>query len=807
MRRLRNLLPSVRSSDIRQRHCALISVRSFGALTRSLSMPRYLAATLSVLFVFASPFLMPAAPALSQAEGSAQESGSRGLLDTIDTLKSAVRIEANEIERRERDKLTIARGDVRILMENRILNADEVEADEAQQVIRARGRVQLIDGKSRLDGDRLEYHYRTNTGVMYQARGAIPPATTFQGIEVHKEGDRRYRLVDGSFTTCRICQPEPGGVDWEIHAKEALLEVDEYLEAKSASFWVRGIPSLYAPYILYPVGPRRTGFLIPSIGTGGRSGFTFKQPFFWAIDESQDLTLTGAYRSKRGPEGQASYRYVLGPEASGFVDGRIMKDRESERRNEVRATLTARHDQQLDPRLSLKADINYVSDRVFRRAFADSPPETRTASFTDARVFLTQMWQQYGLELRLDDSRTLNPDTRDSRLSRAPEVNFFASPQRLFGSPILLEGRASGTYLQRKETPDSGRTDLFPRLLLPWRLATFAAMTPSIGFRETAYTKHRGGGGGTSRELFEARNELTARFFRNFDVAGARVNRLVHLLEPRLSYWYVTAGNQRKIPQFDSVDYISPQNRITYSLTNRLLTKFKEADGAIRTHELVSFSIGQSVNLNPQTRTFSDLFLNALTPERIDQAVREASREPAGRTGFSRVRERRFSNLVADLRASPLQHLGFYGVTAINTERNRIDAIEAGVRLTYPEYGRLELAHSFIRGGDTADQEEGPFRDRKTSGIIGRLLLTPIKNVAINYYGRYDPRRGTSLENNVVLTYATCCWMAGIHFVNRRNRAFESGVGGSEDSVEFFFDLLTGGAPPPPERGARYLRR
>ncbi|MCZ7626647.1 MAG: hypothetical protein M5R38_13465 [Candidatus Methylomirabilis sp.] len=111
-------------------------------------MPRYLAATLSVLFVFASPFLMPAAPALSQAEGSAQESGSRGLLDTIDTLKSAVRIEANEIERRERDKLTIARGDVRILMENRILNADEVEADEAQQVIRARGGCNSSMGKA-----------------------------------------------------------------------------------------------------------------------------------------------------------------------------------------------------------------------------------------------------------------------------------------------------------------------------------------------------------------------------------------------------------------------------------------------------------------------------------------------------------------------------------------------------------------------------------------------------------------------------------------------------------------------------------
>ncbi len=763
-------------------------------------MPRYLLPVLLAFFLLTIPWFTPAV--------LAQDTESRGLLDRIDELKSAVRIEANEIERRERDKVAIARGDVRILMENRILNADEVEVDEVQEIIRARGRVQLIDGASRLDGDRLEYSYRTNTGVMHQAKGAIPPATVFQGVEVHKEGDRRYRLVDGHFTTCRICQPEPGSVDWEIHAKEAVLEQDEYLEAKSASFWIRGLPVLYTPYILYPVGPRRTGWLIPNIGAGGRSGFTYKQPFFWAIDESQDLTLTGGYREKRGPEAQASYRYILGPEASGFIDGRIMKDRDSERRREVRATISARHDQQFNPELSLKSDINYVSDRVFRRAFSDSAPEARTASFTNARVFLTQMWQQYGLELRLDDSRTLNPDTNDSRLSRVPEVNFFASPQRLFGLPVLLEGQLSGTYLQRKETPDSGRADLFPKLLLPWRLTNWATMTPSIGFRETAYTKRPGsGGGGTSRELFEARNDLTARFFRSFDVAGVRVDRLVHLLEPRLSYWYITAGNQQRIPQFDQVDYISPQNRMTYSLTNRLLTKFKEADGATRTYEFLSLSLSQSVNLNPQTRTFSDLFLNALTPERIDQAVREATRREAARTGFSRVRERRFSNLVADLRASPLQNLSLYGVTAINTEKNRVDGVEAGVQLAYPEYGRVELAHSFIRGGDTDDQDEGPFRDRKTSGIIGRLLLTPMKNVAINYYGRYDPRQDTSLENNVVVTYATCCWMVGIHFLNRTKRFFNDRIHDHENSIEIFFDLLTGGAPPPPERGAKYLRR
>jgi LPS-assembly protein len=732
----------------------------------------------------------------------AQDTASHGLLDKINEIKSAVHIEANEMEYRERDKLTIARGDVRIRMENRLLNADEVELDQAQEVIRARGLVQLIDGASRLNGDRLEYHYRTNTGVMYRAKGAMPPATVFQGVEIHKEGDRRYRLIDASYTTCRICEPEPGGVAWEMRAKEAVVEQGEYIEAKSASFWIRGIPSMYTPYISYPIGPRRTGLLIPKLGVN-RGGFTFRQPFFWAIDESQDLTLTGIYRTKRGVEGQAAYRYVLGPEASGLVEGRVIQDRRNEAQSEVRTTITARHDQHWNPELSLKSDINYVSDRRIQQRFPETPPELRTANLTNSRVFLTQLWPNYGLQFLVDDTRTLESRITDSRLSRLPTLSLSAFPRHLFGLPIMLETQLSGTYLQRKEMTDSGRADLFPKLSLPWRLLPWATMTPSIGFRETAYTNRMDGiGGGTSRELFEARNEFQARFFRGFEVGGASVDRVVHLLEPRLSYWFINTVRQQRIPQFDNVDFVSPQNRVTYSLTNRLLAKLKEADGSIRTHELLSLSLSQSVNLNRRTRTFSDLFLNALTPERIDQAVREVTAKSLG-NGFSQVQERRLSNLVADLRASPLQNLAFYGVTAINTERNRVDGVEAGVRVTYPEYGRVDLAHTFIRGGET-DGMKGPFGDRETSGVIGRLLLTPFKNVAVNFLGRYDPRRNKSLENNVVLTYATCCWMVGLHFLNRSQSA---GIGGSENSIEVFFDLLTFGAPPPPERGAQYLRR
>ncbi len=763
-------------------------------------MPRRLQRLLLMLLLLSFSYAVPAV--------SAQETGTRELLERVKELKSVVRIEANELERREREKLTIARGDVRIQMEGRALYADEVELDQVQEVVRARGKVQLIEGARRLEGERFEYHYRTNTGVMYQGKGSFPPATAFRGVEIHKEGERRYRLIEGSFTTCRVCQLEPGGVDWEVRAEEAFLEQDEYLEAKWASFRVRGLPVVVAPYLLYPLGPRQTGLLIPQIGYSNRSGFTYKQPFYWAIDESQDLTITGVYRGTRGYEGDASYRYILGPEARGSVDARVIQDRLSPTPNEIRTIITARHDQQFNPDLSLKGDINYVSDRTIQREFPETPSELRTASFSNSRVFLTQLWQNYGLQFMVEETRALVTDTTDSRLRRLPELSFSAFPRHLFGSPILLEMNLSGTYVEREEVPAGARADLFPKLSVPWRLLPWATMIPSIGLRETAYTKRGAGGeGGITRELLEARHSLEARFFRTFDVGGERVDRLVHLVEPRVSYWYINPVDQQGLPQFDAVDFVSPQNRVTYSLTNRLLAKIKEADGSVRTHEVLSFSLSQSYNLNPQNRTFSDIYLSALTPERFDQAVREQTTVPILRngvsTGFSQVQERRFSNLVGDLRASPFQNLTFYGIAAINTEEDRVDGIEAGVRVAVPEYGRVELAHSFIRGQETAGLP-GPFSNRENSGVVGRLLLTPIKNVAINYLGRYNSLRDESLENNVVVTYATCCWMMGIHYLNR---SVIPGIRGEENSVNVFFELLTGGAPPPPERGAQFFGR
>jgi lipopolysaccharide assembly outer membrane protein LptD (OstA) len=102
-----------------------------------------------------------------------------------------------------------------------------------------------------------------------------------------------------------------------MRAGEAIVYLDEMIVSRDASFWVRGLPAFYTPIAGFAIGPRRTGFLIPRFGYANSEGFILRQPFFWAISPSQDLTVTGILRTERGFEFAGLYRYILAEDSRG----------------------------------------------------------------------------------------------------------------------------------------------------------------------------------------------------------------------------------------------------------------------------------------------------------------------------------------------------------------------------------------------------------------------------------------------------------------------------------------------------------
>jgi LPS-assembly protein len=689
-------------------------------------------------------------------------------LDRLRRLREAVDVQADSIEYAQGERKVLARGNVRIALEGRSLFADEVALDLDDQVFVASGNVILMEGLNRLEGDRMEYNYRTNLGVVSGGKGFLAPGVSFSGVEIRREGERQYRLLEGRFTACRACQPEPQAPDWEFRAHEATIYQDEFIVSRNTSFWVRGIPAMFTPIIAVPIGPRRTGFLIPRLGYGDRDGFVVKQPFFWAISPSHDATLSPIYRTKRGFEFDGEYRYILAEDSRGEMTGRYLHDTAATAPQKSRWEFKWLHSQVLAPTWTFKADVRLQSDRALTRDFVDSSVADRTQRTLPSKGFITQTATQYVLLGLVDVTRDLS-DVSETRTGRLPEIRFQWLPTRLLETPLVAEGDTSAVYLTRNLGEDTGRFDFRPGLRLPLALTPWLTATSLAALRETAYTEAERPGGDRNRILVELGERIAPRFARRFEEPGLGLLRLTHVVEPALAYLYVPWTDQQSFPQFDATDFISPQNRLIYQLTNRLVARWRGAGGEIRSHEVATLDIVQGWNLQPRTREFSDVYLTGLTPERVDQAVTVL--RPLN-NGFSQVQERDLSNLVFNAGLSPIPGVALRGTLALNTEDRRTEAINTGLEVRLPDILSLQVGHSFVR-------------DQLANGVVGKLEIHMTKTILLDFLTRYDVHTSTFLENGVGLRYSSCCWELGLKYTYRARGPGEQ----PENSVHVTFDL------------------
>ncbi len=704
----------------------------------------------------------------------AADDGLREDLQRLQRLQHEVNVDADHVEYNEAEQKLMAKGNVHIVLEQRSLFADEVSVDLEDQELVATGHVILMEGLNRLEGDRIEYNYRTNLGVVTNARARFGPGVGFSGVEIRREGERTYRVTDGRFTTCRACQPDPQTPDWEMRAKQATVYLDDMVTARDASFWVKGIPTLYTPILGLPLGERRTGFLIPRLGYSNSNGFLVRLPFFWAISPSQDITLYPTYRSKSGFELPVDYRYILSEDSRGELYGRYIYQFNNSSLPTNQGEIKWLHDQVLSPTWTFKAFVQAQTSTGIQRTFSDTPAIERTQRTLASNMFVTQTTPQYMLLGLLNYTRDLQ-GVSETRSGQLPNVTFQWLPGQFLGTPLLAGGETSAVYLTRSQGTDAGRFDFYPGVRLPLSVTPWLTATSLAAFRETAYTASQTSGGETNRVLVELGEQLTSQFARRFDEPGLGLLRLTHIVEPALAYQYIPWTDQQSLPQFGPTDFVSPQNRLIYQLTNRLIARWREASGEIRSQEVASLNVAQSWNMQPQTRPFSNVYLTGLTPERVDQAVNIL--QPLS-NGFSEVQERVWSNLVFNTTLSPIPGVALRGTLALNTETKQTDAINAVARVRRSDLLTLDAGYTYDRG-------------RQANGVVGRMEFQATKTIRLNLVTQYDVHTSTLMENDVGIRYTSCCWEVRLGYIYRNKGPGQK----PENSVHVLFSLRSGSEP------------
>ncbi len=659
------------------------------------------------------------------------------------------RVEADRLETLEKGRILEATGDVDITYGQVFIRADHVRYDRETEDALAEGGVFITDGKSRLEGNRLEYNTGTGKGILYQGNGFFSPSLWVKGMEIRREDANTYWLSRATFTPCPLeAETAP---DWEVRAKEATIHLNENVVAYNASFWAKGVPLFYSPLFIVPAGERQSGFLIPRAGYSARWGLFIDNAYFWAISPSQDATCGLNYRSKRGFEEVLEYRYILSEKSKGHFDGSYAYD---ELKKEPQWKVSYRHEQELQPDLNGKLDLNLQNTQNYQRIYSLDTDVT-SQRLLASEGFVAKSWTHESLMLWGNYTKDLRqPDY----LYRLPELSLLSYRQPWESLPLYFHLNSSGTYFAPSGQRNVGRFDLYPRLTYPLDLNGFATFTPLAAVRETFYTQdeaHRS----FSREAYQLQTRLDSRIFRTFQVGGESIEKLQHVIEPMVAYEYIPKTDQKDLERNDGLDFISAQNGFTYSLTNRILAKVKEAE---ETHlrEFLILRLSQSYNIAGPHQKFP-------FPE-LGIAYNEL-REGLG----LRHSERPFSDINGHLVLSPAQIWSLAMDANYDPGRNRMDTIDPSARLQFPENTSWAVGYHYSP-------------ELKVQAIDGKVDYKFRDLVVLSYLTRYDYNQDAFRENKIQVTYFSRCWSVNFGFI----RTLHTGPPDSyQNSFLFSFDL------------------
>ena len=131
---------------------------------------------------------------------------------------------------------------------------------------------------------------------------------------------------------------------------------------------------------------------------------------------------------------------------------------------------------------------------------------------------------------------------------KLPEISYDLPSYQLGESAVYFKNQTKFSNLTNKYTAPSEldddvvRFDTYNQITLLGKIM-FLEVSPYAGIRETFYSKDNQGGSFSPRTTFYTGMDMSTRFYRVFDInnnfLGLNINRLRHLIIPKLKYSYV----------------------------------------------------------------------------------------------------------------------------------------------------------------------------------------------------------------------------------------------------------------------------
>ncbi|MDD3374980.1 MAG: LPS assembly protein LptD [Candidatus Omnitrophica bacterium] len=646
-----------------------------------------------------------------------------------DQVINPVEIDGDNVELMQDENKVVVDGNVSMVKGDTRLTCDRVEYYHKDKKAFAQGNVVLSNPKGQISGENLIFNFDTMTGEFSEAKIISAPYYG-RGEKISKVGENHMVMTQGYITTCDLDKPH-----YKMKAKRIDVYPGEKAQARSLRMIIGKLPIVYFPQftqVLNDTEPR----VVYTPGYDKDWGIFLLSAWRYYFNENFKGNIHLDIREKKDFASGFDVDYKVPGYGEGLIKTYYMNERNitSDRFWDDRLDPTVererfkaewRHKWRIDETSNLVLQYYKLSDNEFLKDYfsreydKDPNPETY--------FLFTKNLNKGIFSFRVD--KRVNRFV--SSVERLPEIGYDMTNQEVGNTGLYFQSRNLFSNLSYPEASpsdvrkDTIRIDSVNSLSLPRKIG-FLDFTPSIGQRETFYTKTKDDSQrNIVRSIFEAGATLSTKFYKTFDVEadvwGVEIDRLRHIITPTVAYLYRNEPSfpGSKLNVFDAgIDSIESAHKIEFSLENKLQTKRD----------------GQNVDLL-RFITSTDFLL----------------KEDPGSGSFN--------NIKTDLEFRPTEWLTFYSDSDYDVQEEQIVSSNFEIYVNSGDKWSFGLGKRYHV--DVDDQ------------ITAQLQYVINPKWRFRVYERFDVGSGTQKEQEYTVTRDLHCWEMDISFNETRDQGSE----------------------------------
>jgi LPS-assembly protein len=292
-----------------------------------------------------------------------------------------VLFKADELRHERKLGVVIAKGNVEITQNERILRADTVNYNQKTDTLKATGNVVLVEPTGEvLFADYAELTGDFKEGVIQNLRILMSDNARVAAVGGRRSNGNVTEMSKVVYSPCRTCAKPGGPPIWQLKAVRVIHDKSaQTIEYRDAFMEFFGVPILYTPYLSHadPTVKRKSGFLTPRYGSDSQLGVILEAPYYFAIAPDKDLTVRPIITTDEGPVLAGQYRQRF---ANGRFDfeGSGTKGSDETGEKVVRGHIFSKARFDLTDTWRAGADIEFASDDTYLRRYGFRSPDTLT---------------------------------------------------------------------------------------------------------------------------------------------------------------------------------------------------------------------------------------------------------------------------------------------------------------------------------------------------------------------------------------------------------------------------------------------